>query len=66
MFDDYGEIKAHESLKGTNVDNPSRDKYDGLIIEHIFKNVCIVRWNSLMIKSKQTRTVEFIKDLKIK
>lgn len=65
MLGDYRElIKPSESITGLTVSNPEQKKYNGIVLEHILKNVCVVRWT--ILNNKKSITIEFIRDLNIK
>lgn len=62
MLGDYGEIiKLAESITGATVN--TRRRNNGLVLEHVFKNACVVRWK--LLKKRTDITIEFIRDLEI-
>lgn len=65
MLGDYGElIKPTESIIGVTVSNSEQKRYNGIVLEHILRNACVVRWT--VLNNKKSITIEFIKDLNIK
>jgi len=57
---DFGEILPVHCIRWTDkiVDHKYKNLQNGFVQEHIFTNICVVRWNS------KEQTIEYITDLK--
>lgn len=63
MLNDY-KIRSTESLNNKKVVGKYDDRHNGLVIEHIFENFCVVKWQ-MLLKNKIILSIESIKDLRI-
>jgi len=68
MLTDYtitslSDDRYNNCLKGQKVKILDSHNKEGVVIEHIFEKVCIVRWQ--LLRNKTGHSVEFIKDLVI-
>lgn len=63
MLNDF-KIQSFESIKNKKVVGKYTDRHNGSVIEHIFENVCVVKWE-MLLKNKIILSIEFIKDLRI-
>lgn len=63
MLNDYNITSSFTSIKGKKVRIVDSNKIGCVVIEHIFDNVCLVRWP--LLRNKTGQGIEYIKDLEI-
>lgn len=63
MLNDYKITSSYTSIKGKKVRIIDSGLIRCVVIEHIFENICIVRWP--LLRNKTGQGIEFIKDLEI-